>query len=132
MLGHRPADDHPRAQIHHTRQIKPALVGGNVGDVLGRNDSQLRDTSCAKVISMLGEWYSVAAATACTTWRNSIIQLSKKSSMMLARHRYAVAARLLDIFLAKSLSAFTRLALLTCFHASFLPRTWRSRQKLFP
>ncbi len=33
MLGHRPAHDFGRLQIHHSREIKPALLGPDVSDV---------------------------------------------------------------------------------------------------
>ena len=32
-IGHRPAYDDPRVQIHHHCHVQPALVGGNVRDV---------------------------------------------------------------------------------------------------
>ena len=32
-IGHRPADDLPRAQVNHRRKIQPPLAGWNVRDV---------------------------------------------------------------------------------------------------
>lgn len=32
-LGHRPAHDAPKGEIHHGGQIEPAFAGGNVGDI---------------------------------------------------------------------------------------------------